>query len=384
MLPLEKVRVIDFSQRLPGPYCSSILADLGAEVFMVERAGSPPETRTLFPGLFELVNRNKKSLTLDLKTEEGKKIAGELIRRSDILVEEFRPGVADRLGIGYDHARKANPAIIYCSISGFGHKGPYRDRVGHDINYLSLSGILSISGQPEIPPSRPGVPIVDLASGMYGAIAILAALRKREREGTGEYIDLSMLDAMICWMSTRAGSLLVYGKNPQDEHLSALNNVFETKDGRKISLGVVEENFWQNFVEAIGRRDLAEDPRFSSPTGRRRNMRALMGIVKKIMAGRTLEEWEKSLDWRNVPYAPVYSIGEAMNDAHVKNRGLLQEIETQGIGKIREVLFPVQFSGFPMDIRRPPPQWGEHTNEILKDLGYSEGEIDYLRKDQIV
>jgi crotonobetainyl-CoA:carnitine CoA-transferase CaiB-like acyl-CoA transferase len=384
MYPLEKIKVADFSQRLPGPYCSSILADLGAEVIMVERSGSPPETRTVFPGLFELVNRNKQSMALNLKSEEGIRIAEKLIKRSDILIEESRPGVADRLGIGYRHVQGINPAIIYCSISGFGQDGPYRDRVGHDINYLSLSGIMSIQGQPDVPPSRPGVPMVDLASGMYAAIAILAALRKREKEGTGEHIDLSMLDGMVCWMSMWAGNLLVYGKNPQDEHLSALNTVFETKDGRKISLGVVEENFWQNFVGAVGRRDLAEDPRFSSPAGRRKNMGALMETVKKIMAGRTLEEWERSLDWRNVPYAPVYSIAEAMNDAHVKDRGLLQEIETQGMGKIREVLFPVRFSGFDAEIRRPPPMWGEHTDEILKSVGYGEEEIARLREKKII
>jgi formyl-CoA transferase len=384
MFPLEKIKIIDFSQRLPGPYCTSILADLGAQVIMVERAGNPPETRSIFPGLFELINRNKRSMTLDLKTEKGRKIAQRLIKGSDILVEEFRPGVAERLGIGYKSAKEVNPGLIYCSISGFGQTGLYRDRVGHDINYLSLSGILSIQGQPDTPPSRPGVPIVDLASGMYAAIAILAALRKKDAGGTGDYIDVSMFDTMISWMSVRAGALLVYGKRPENEHLSPLNTIFETKDGKRISLGIVEEHFWQNFVNAIGREDLLEDQRFSSPVERKKHAAELMQIMKEIISERNLGEWERTLDWQKVPYAPVYTIEEAVNDPHLQARSLLREIDAEGIGRIKEVAFPVQFSGFDTEIRRPPPKWGEHTNEILKELGYFEKEIASFRKQKVI
>jgi formyl-CoA transferase len=351
---------------------------------MGERAGNPPETRSIFPGLFELINRNKRSMTLDLKTEKGRKIAQRLIKGSDILVEEFRPGVAERLGIGYKSAKEVNPGLIYCSISGFGQTGLYRDRVGHDINYLSLSGILSIQGQPDTPPSRPGVPIVDLASGMYAAIAILAALRKKDAGGTGDYIDVSMFDTMISWMSVRAGALLVYGKRPENEHLSPLNTIFETKDGKRISLGIVEEHFWQNFVNAIGREDLLEDQRFSSPVERKKHAAELMQIMKEIISERNLGEWERTLDWQKVPYAPVYTIEEAVNDPHLQTRSLLREIDAEGIGRIKEVAFPVQFSGFDTEIRRPPPKWGEHTNEILKELGYFEKEIASVRKQKVI
>ena len=385
MLPFEDVNVVDFSQRLPGPYCSSILADLGAKVIMVERAGAPPETRSVFPGLFELVNRNKKSLTLNMKTGEGKEIAEKLISVSDVLIEEFRPGVAERLGIGYLQVRGLNPLIIYCSISGFGQDGPYRDRVGHDINYLSLSGILSISGQPDVPPSRPGIPLVDLASGMFGAIAIMAALRRRESKGVGEFIDVSMYDSMISWMSVRAGRLLVYGEKPQNEHLSALNNVYETKDRKKISLGILEKHFWENFCKAAEREDLLEDPRFLSSSDRKKRMAELVQVMKEVISGRTLEEWSRILDWRKVPYAPVYSVEEALCDPHLEARRILEEVDAEFLGKkITEVAFPVKFTGFKAEIRRPPPEWGQHTEEVLESLGYSKQEINSLKKKSVI
>jgi len=350
---------------------------------MVERAGAPPETRSVFPGLFELVNRNKKSITLNMKSVEGKRVAERLVRVSDVLIEEFRPGVAERLGVGYDRVKEINPSIIYCSISGFGQDGPYRDRVGHDINYLSLSGILSIPGQPDTPPSRPGVPMVDLASGMFGAIAIMAALKRREAEGRGEFIDVSMLDSMISWMSVRAGRLLVYQERPQNEHLSALNNIYETRDGKKLSLGIIEGHFWENFCKALDRMDLLNDPRFSSSSKRRENMGELALVMKDIISGRTLEEWVELLDWRKIPYAPVYTIGEALADPHVESRNILEEVEFMG-NRISEVAFPVKFRGIKPKVRMPPPKWGEHTGEILRDLGYSEGEVQGMKEKNVI
>jgi len=379
MLPFEDIKVIDFSQRLPGPYCSSILADMGAEVIMVERAGSPPVTRKIFPGLFELINRNKRSITINMKSIEGKEIAQRLIRQSDILIEEFRPGVAGRLGIGYNQVKEINSTIIYCSISGFGQDGPYRDRVGHDINYMSLSGILSIPGQPDTPPSRPGVPVVDLASGMYAVISIMAALRKRDRESVGEYIDVSMFDNMIPWMGIRAGRYLVYGEKPENDHLSPLNNIYETRDGKGITLGIIEQHFWENFCKAVNREGLMDDPRFQTPKGRQNHSRALTDILKEIISDRSLGEWEEVLDWREVPYAPVHSMEEAINDPHVVARNLIQEIGTDESGKIREVVFPVKFAGFDTAIRSVPPEWGQHTDEVLKELNYSDDEIIDLK-----
>ena len=315
-----------------------------------------------------------------MKHGEGRAIAERLIKGADVLIEEFRPGVADRLGIGYDQVKPLNPAIIYCSISGFGQDGPYRDRVGHDINYLSLSGIMSIPGQPDAPPTRPGVPLVDLASGMFAALSIMAALRRKDREGVGERIDVSMFDAMISWMSVRAGRYLIYGEKTENDHLSPLNNVYETRDGKKISLGILESHFWINFCKAAGREDLLQDKRFSSSSGRKRHTDDLLQILGDLISARTLKEWDDILEWREIPYAPVQTMEEAVHDHHVKERGLLEEIEAEGLGRIREVLFPVKFSGHHQEIKSPPPQWGQHTEGLLKELGYSSGEIRALRE----
>lgn len=384
MLPLEGLKVIDFSERLPGPYCSGILADLGAEVIIVERAGTRPETRGVFPGLFELVNKNKKSMTLNMKSAEGKKIAGKIISQSDVLLEAFKPGVAERLGIGYGHVRGIKPSIIYCSISGFGQDGPYRDRVGHDINYLSLSGIMSIPGQPDTAPSRPGVPIVDLASGMFAAISIMAALMKRELTGKGERIDISMFDAMISWMSIRAGRYLVYGEKTGNDHLSALNNIYVTKDGKKISLGILEQHFWENFCKAVDREDLLNDLRFSSSDDRAKHSEALMSILKGIISEYTREELDRTIDWCQVPYAPVLTMEEAVNDLHVRDRNIFQEIEVGESDRIKVSPFPGKFSGFKTGIKSRPPDWGQHTGNILNDMGYSEKQIASLRDKKVI
>jgi crotonobetainyl-CoA:carnitine CoA-transferase CaiB-like acyl-CoA transferase len=384
MLPFEQIKIVDFSQRLPGPYCSSILADLGAEVTLVERAGNVPETRSVFPGLFELINRNKRSMTLNMKTSEGLQIAEKIIKDSDVLIEEFRPGVAERLGIGYEQVKQINPAIVYCSISGFGQDGPYRDRVGHDINYLSLSGILSIPGQYNIPPARPGVPLVDLASGMYAAMAIMAAIRKRDMDGVGQYIDLSMFDSMISWMGVRAGNYLVHGETLANDHLSPLNSIYTTKDNRRMAVGMIEAHFWANFCKAANCEDLLDDPRFSTVEKKKENSKELVEIIQEIIGSKTLSEWEEILDWKKVPYAPVREMEEALNDPHVEAREQLERIDAGPLGSIREVLFPAKFSGFQPHIRKPPPSWGEHTDEILGEIGYVESDIKRLREKKIV
>jgi crotonobetainyl-CoA:carnitine CoA-transferase CaiB-like acyl-CoA transferase len=223
--------------------------------------------------------------------------------------------------------------------------------------------------------------MVDLTSGMYAAIAVLAALMMKEREGAGTYLDVSMFDTMITWMSVRAGNFLVYGKTPQNEHLSPLNTVFETKDGKNISLGLVEEHFWRKFLVAADEQKLLKDERFASAAGRKEHGSELFEILKKIVAKRTSQEWEGILDWRKVPYAKVYSIDETINDPHLQARNIFSEIDVEGLGRIREVLFPVQFSGSRLEIRLPPPKWGEHVDEILKRLGYSKKKIAKLREE---
>jgi len=384
LLPFKDIKVLDFSQRLPGPYCTSILSDFGAEVTMIERADRVPESRRIFPGLFELLNRNKKSVTINLKTREGQEIVEKLVKKYDVLVEGFRPGVAERIGIGYKKIKSLNPSMIYCSISGFGQNGPYKDRVGHDINYLSLSGVLSIPGQPEVPPSRPGIPIADLASGIFAAISIMGALRQKECTGEGTWIDVSMFDLMVTWTGIRASNYLVHGKKFENEHLSPLNNLYETKDGSLISLGIIEQHFWENFCDSLGRKDLFNNPKFSTAENRKKHERELLEVLRDIIGQYTRDELDKKIDPNKVPYAPLLEVEEVFNDPHVCSREIVKEIEVPNLGKLSLMPFPVKFSGETSEIRRPPPEWGQHTEDILGELGYSMENIGKLKERKVV
>lgn len=267
MGPIKGLKMLDLSRLLPGPYCSLLLADLGMEVLKVEEPGQGDYIRKIGPirrkesAYFLAVNRNKKSMTLDLKMEESKEIFYRLTQSYDIVLESFRPGVMDRLGIGYEELKKRNPHVILCSLSGYGQSGPYRERSGHDINYIGLGGILEITGQRNGPPIIPGVQIADIGGGMMAAIAILAAVIHREKTGEGQFLDISMLDGIISWLSVLAGKYFVDENLPQRGNMRitgryACYQVYQTKDGRYMSLGALEEKFWKNFCEALGREDL--------------------------------------------------------------------------------------------------------------------------------
>lgn len=367
MRVLEQIRVLDVSPYLPSQYCSFQLAQLGAEVILVERPGQRID---VFRGLFELISCNKKSISLDLKT--GGEIFQRLAATADVIIEGFRPGVASRLKIGYEDIKKINPQIIYCSISGFGQDGPYRDKPGHDVNYLGLSGYFSIPGQIGALPSRPGIPIVDLCAGTLATISILTGLMAKGRSGEGQYIDIAMLDAMTAWTSIRSGAYLVNKEAITDEHVVATNGVFETKDGKLISLGIVnEEHFWQNFCRAA-RQEALEDPRFSTQKSRLQNGEELSRVLKSIFSTKTREEWLQLFKNIDVPLSSASTLKEALSDPQVAHRGLLKKVTDPLLGEINVVGFPAKFSGISTDIQSPPPRAGQHTREILEQLGYSE------------
>lgn len=343
---------------------------------MTERPGERAEP---FPGLFELVNCNKKSIQLDLKSDIGREIFHRLTKNSDVIIEGFRPSIARRLGIGYEDLKKLKADIIYCSISGFGQDGPYRDKPGHDVTYLGLSGFFSIPGQIGTRPSRPGIPIVDLYTGMMATISILASLMVREKTGEGQYIDLAMFDVVSALTSTRAGSLLVKKEPLKNEHIFATNGVFTTKDGLMVTLGIVnEEHFWQNLCKIVEAEFPLDDALFATHAGRVQNSEKLSEILNNMFLQKTRAEWVSLFKNTDVPLSPVVTIEEALSDPQVLHRKLIEQIEDVQLNKINVFGFPVKFSGIKTEIKSPPPKAGQHTRQIMEDLGYPDGIISTL------
>jgi crotonobetainyl-CoA:carnitine CoA-transferase CaiB-like acyl-CoA transferase len=386
-LPLEDIRILDLSRLLPGPYCSMLLADLGAEVIKFEQPGKGDYVRDMIPEIFMSVNRNKKSVTLSLKSDRGKEVFYRMVEKSDVVLEGFSPGVTKRLGVDYEKVSSINPMIVYCSISGFGQDGPYRDIPGHDINYLGVGGVLSIPGQVGRPPAKPGIPVGDLSSSMFAALSILAALRVREKIGSGQYIDVSMTDGIVSWMSVRAGGYLTTGDVPEVTemgHLAPTNDIFETKDKKKVTLGALEEHFWEGMCRVLGLEELLDDPRYDTHRKRVKNGEEISEKLKAVFLTKTRTEWIEEMNKARIPCGPVFTMEEVFSDPHIIHRGLLKEIDDPKLGRIKQVPFPVKFSKTPAQIKSPPPEMGQHTEEVFLSFGYSKEEIEQMRKEKVI
>ena len=387
------VRMLDLSRLLPGPYCSLLFADLGAEVIKVEEPGRGDYARRTPPywgqsdvgAYFLLLNRNKKSVSIDLKTEAGKAIFRRLARTADVLLESFRPGVMDRLGLGWEALRAENPGLVYCAISGYGQDGPYRNLVGHDVNYMGYAGALSVTGPKAGPPLTPGVQIADLGGGaLMAAFAIAAALHHRRESGQGQLVDVSMTDGVVSWMIPHLAAFFATGRVPElgAERLNGgwpCYGVYETADGGHVTLGALEPQFWANFCRLVGRDDLIP---VQHATGAARD--DLEQTLRALFRTRTRSEWVELLHQADVCAGPVLGLDEVVRDPQLTHRGLFTEVDHPRLGPVRQVAFPVQMSLTPGRVSIPPPELGQHTDEVLHGLGYDAPAIAVFRQDGVV
>jgi crotonobetainyl-CoA:carnitine CoA-transferase CaiB-like acyl-CoA transferase len=370
-LPLAGVNVVDFSMFVPGPFCSSILADLGAEVIKVEAPRGDPG-RGYVPVQFATENRNKRSIAIDLKAAASAAIVERLARKADVAIEGFRPGVAKRLGIDHDALRRHNGKIICCSISGYGQTGPWRERPGHDVNYVAAAGALAFPGQWLNAPARSSLPIADMGGGAFAAVAIVSALHHRGRSGEGAHLDLSLFESAFFWAAMRHG--LDPAADPK-AHIFPVNDVFETKDGRRLTLGILEEHFWQNFVRCVPGFGAEE---FSTDAKRRANGDSLSRKLKEAFLSKDAAEWGALLEANDIPFDLCVTPGEAAaHNAQLRSRKAVEK----GFA-----MFPVWANGGRGGaVRRGVPGLGEHSREILVELGFDDAEIsDLIRQKAVV
>ena len=393
--PLSGVRVLDLTRVVAGPYCSMFLGDLGAEVVKVEQPGAGDDTRGWGPpfaggesAYYLCINRNKQSLTLDLKSPRAVELLRELVKVADVIIEIFRPGTMERLGLGEKELRELNPRLIFASLTGFGADGPMSDWPGYDLIVQAWGGLMSITGTPDGEPVKVGVAIIDLVAGLMLGKAITAALFAREKIGVGQRIDTSLLEAEVASLINVGSNYLVGGKVPTRWGNAHPNIVpyqnFQTADGYLV-IGVASEVIWRRFCSAIGRPELTEDVRFADNSKRVKNRSELIALLSQTFSQRRNEAWFKLLTAAEVPCAPVQTIDQVFQARQVLQRDMLTEVDHPTAGKVRMAGIPVKFSVTPATIRMPPPLLGEHNVEILTTwLGMSADAVDELKREKVI
>lgn len=394
---MDGVRVLDLTNVLAGPFASLHLALLGAEVIKIERPGSGDLARKLgtltelndqlMGTSFLAQNANKKSVTLNTKDPEGKEIFKRLVKTADVLVENFRPGVMERLGLGYNTLREINPRLIYCAISGFGQTGPDAHKPAYDQIIQGLSGEMSVNGDERLNPLRTGFPVCDTVGGLNAAFAIMAALYHRERSGEGQFIDIAMLDSIMPLMGWVAANLLIAGKEPvpmgNDNFTAAPSGVFRTRDGF-INIAANKQEQWEAVCDVLELPGLKTDPRFEKRDVRKQNRKQLTPLLEVKLNERTTEEWVELLNANDVPSGAILSLGDALKQPQVKHRQTLKDVEVEGIGSIPLFTLTAKFEQTPGDITSPPPRLSAHTAEVLAGIGITEDELTALRAKHVI
>ncbi len=394
---LSGVRVLDLTNVLSGPFATLHLALLGAEVIKIEnpkdgdlarKLGVKPEFNNQLMGTsFLAQNCNKKSVTLNTKTPEGKEIFKKLVKTADVLVENFRPDVMGRLGLGYKTLAEINPRLIYCSISGFGQTGPDALKPAYDQIIQGLSGVMAINGDERLNPLRAGFPVCDTVGGLNAAFAIMAALYHRERGGKGQLIDIAMIDSIMPLLGWVAANLLIAGQQPapmgNDNFTAAPSGSFKTKDGN-INIAANKQEQWESLCDMLGIPELKKDPRFELRDTRKKNRKLLTPLIEAKLTRRPTAEWVEMLNAGNVPTGAILTLEDALSQPQVRHRGILKEIEAEGIGKLKLFGLAAQFSETPGELNAPPPRLSAHTEEVLSSLGVTKEELASLKARKVI
>lgn len=404
--PLVGIKVLDLTRILAGPFATMRMGDMGASITKIELPGQGDDTRAFGPPFVEgestyflSINRNKKSLTLNLRSPEGKAILTKLIERSDVIIENFRPGTLDRLGFPYEKIQEINPKIIYCAISGYGHTGPRSTEPSYDLMVQGESGLMSITGVSDGQPTKVGISLADVTGGLAAVEGVLLALINRDRTGKGQKVDISLLDSLISLFTYQTQGYLTAGQIPQrmgNLHPTiAPYESFRTKDSY-LNLGVANDGFWQSFLKVTSEAvrethpDLLEllntlgDEKFSSNASRVKHRNEIQSILNKLFTILTTEEWLSILGGAGIPAGKINSVNEILESDLVQARNMVPTIQHPKVGEMRMVGIPIKLSDCPGEVRLPPPLLGEHTDEILADLGYSEDYIKSIRSDGVI